>query len=719
MPLYEFGPYRLDTFQKLLFCDGKPVPLTAKALDVLQVLVEKRGSLVDKSELMQAVWPGTFVEEGNLSHHVYILRKALQDSSEQPKYIETVARRGYRFAAEVRETALEPRGRTGELHIEPARMDPPASTLAAAEPPLKHAGRVRPRGLWLALALALMVAGVIGAWRLSRTNASVSPLMIVPLTSYPGSVKMPAFSPDGEKIAFAWSGQSDDNWDIYVKLVGNDPPLRLTTNPGQDICPTWSPDGRQIAFLREREKSVEIWVVGALGGPERKLIDVAYGRYVDREWSPDGKRFVFAEKRDPSLRYDAFYSHALFAVSLETLEKKQLTFPTDGMSDHRFAFSPDARTLAFLRHKPRGADIMLMPAAGGEPSALYVSPIWSGHLAWSPDSHSLVFSSHIGGGNKLWRIAAAGGTPELLSLNEEYAYYPAVSRRGGRLAYVREYYDSDLWRIELLGPRGPGKPPVPMPGSARIDSDPEVSPDGRKLAFLSERSGRFEVWMSDADGSNPEKLTDFECAGTSAPTWSPDSKRLAFFCRSSIKGTEGIYILNVDNKEIRPFRERYAFPRWSRDGKWIFAFSEDGADVWRIPVDGGEPIPVPGVSSYMAHDSPDGKRLYYVRPFAAGLRSHALSGGEESVVLPEVTQQLIGHFRVFEDGIYFINPQTQPFATLEFFEFATRRRYHIARLNGQPTIYGGGITVSPDRKWVVYSQVSHSGSDIMLVENFH
>jgi Tol biopolymer transport system component len=481
--------------------------------------------------------------------------------------------------------------------------------------------------------------------------------------------------------------------------------------------------------LREKEKSVDIYVVGALGGPERKLIDVAYGRYVDLEWSPDGKTIVFAEKRDQNLNYDSFASHALFALSLDTREKRQLTFPINGMSDHRFAFSPDGRMLAFLRHGliKGGVAIMLMPAGGGEPRAIYDNPAWAGHLAWSPDGQSLVFTSQVGGGNKLWRIAAAGGTPELVPLNENYAYYPTVSLRGGRLAYVRDYYDADLWRIELLGRKGPGKPPVPMPNSARIDACAEISPDGKKLAFLSERSGRCEVWMSDPDGSNPEQITDFECWGTSAPTWSPDSRRLAFFCRGNMKVREGIHILNLKNKEIRLFREGFNFPRWSRDGKWIFALkwipalfalNADRLYTSRIPVDGGEPIRVPGVSSYMAQDSPDGKRLYYVRPFADGLRSQAISGGEESVMLPEVTSTLIGHWRVFEDGIYFINPQTQPFATLEFFEFATRRRHRIEMLNGEPTPYSGGLTVSPDRKWVIYSQVARSASDIMLVENF-
>jgi DNA-binding winged helix-turn-helix (wHTH) protein/TolB-like protein/Tfp pilus assembly protein PilF len=127
--LYEFGPFRLDPVERLLLREGHAVALTPKAFDVLLFLVQRSGHLVEKKELIEAVWPGLFVEEGNVCVMIHALRKAFGSDHKDSKYIETVSKRGYRFAAEVRlvesETAAAP-------HIFPERVVPDLSALPAA-----------------------------------------------------------------------------------------------------------------------------------------------------------------------------------------------------------------------------------------------------------------------------------------------------------------------------------------------------------------------------------------------------------------------------------------------------------------------------------------------------------------------------------------------------------------------------------------------------------
>ena len=103
--LYEFGPFRLDPAERLLLRDGRAVPLTPKVFDILVLLVENGGRLLEKDELMRRVWPDSFVEEGNLTFNISVLRKALGEGHGHHPYIETVPRRGYRFVADVREVS--------------------------------------------------------------------------------------------------------------------------------------------------------------------------------------------------------------------------------------------------------------------------------------------------------------------------------------------------------------------------------------------------------------------------------------------------------------------------------------------------------------------------------------------------------------------------------------------------------------------------------------
>lgn len=713
---YQFGDFKLDTGQKLLFRDGRQVPLTNKGYEVLLALVEAKGRLVEKERLMRVVWPDTFVEEGNLTFQIHALRRILDDQAGVPQFVETVPRRGYRMAVEI-------------FELPPVTDD--------REMP----GHSRGKGEWLfgfgnrrllvltsTVMLTLIFALVLTADRIYRAGSTVSgaPAVPRPLTTYAGSVQSPAFSPDGERIAFSWTGPpSSGTWNLYVKLVGAEPPLRLTNDSGIDLAPAWSPDGLQIAYLHEdpQERHVGIYAVGSLGGPARKLLELKYARYFDLSWSADGEHIAFAEKKITGTPYDDLNGYAVSLLDVATGETRQVTFPPEGMSDHRFAFSPDGKLLAFLRHGYQGGvGIFLVPANGGTPRLVYAERSWIGHLAWSADGRSLVFTSQRDGGSRFFRIGIEGGSSQPILANEELVYMPAISRQGRRFAYVREYFDSDLFRMNLDERDRGSSLPQPFIATARVETCPAFSPDGRKMAFLSDRSGKRELWLSDADGSNETQLTDFFAWSTSPPSWSADSKRLLFYGGHGPGGTgAGIFILNLDDKSIRrvPAKEEFVAPRWSRDGKWIYASSGMASEgrMWRIsPSDGGS-TEIVHTNAALPQESMDGRFIYYIK-WPAGIWRVPAAGGAEEVVLPEFQPHMMNYWQVTNDGIFFINNNATPYATMEFYSFVTRKRQILSSLSGSPTTFNGGLTVSPDRKQVVYSQDSRSASEIMLVENF-
>lgn len=216
MAVFEFGPFLLDPSTRSLLRDGATQTLAPKTFDVLQLLIEQRARVVSKDELLQTVWPGTFVEEGNLSQQIFLLRKIL-GGDDQPEYISTVPRRGYRFVADVRE-------RSEEL---------------GALPPGPQPSHALPRRLWGPLIFSLLIAGV-ASWAYMRwggSSAETSDPRIVSVTSLPGLESSPSISPDGNFVVFSWTGPNPEGIpDLWVSAVDRDSRQRLTdANRGRDL----------------------------------------------------------------------------------------------------------------------------------------------------------------------------------------------------------------------------------------------------------------------------------------------------------------------------------------------------------------------------------------------------------------------------------------------------------------------------------------------------
>ena len=574
----------------------------------------------------------------------------------------------------------------------------------------------RSRKYWLAWVLVGIAVSLVAAvaiwWFRPVAHPATS---TASLTNYPGLQIQPALSPDGKQVAFAWDGEKRENFDIYVKDVGAKAPLRLTSNPAAEYHPAWSPDGRSIAFCRELSGRFEIWRISTQGGAERKLGESSACEGLS--WSPDGKYLALVDKVAPQA------PNCIFTQAVETGEKQRLTSPANELlGDFSPRFSPDGKTLAFRRaSSSENNDVYVLPVgvggtADGAPRRLtYRKDAISG-FDWTADGRGIVFLA----GNTLWIISASGGMPERLAVSSDDADTLSVSRRGSRLVYQRHLFDLNIWRVDLRDPgRKPGNP-VPFISSPKLDYQPSISPNGKRIAFVSERTGGRQIWICDADGSNSVQLTSFGGSFLYGPRWSPDGQVIGFTGPDGPKAH--IYVVSAKGGKARRLISDSVedeWPYWSRDGKWLYFISDRSGrgEIWRTPSKGGEAIQITSHEADTEEESPDGRFIYYRKGWpleTSSLWRIPVKGGEEVNVLDSVHTS--GRWTLGREGIYFFTaPDKAGHSDIRLYEYSTGKVSKIL------TIERGvdeNIAVSPDGRWILYAHLDEAGSDLMLVENY-
>jgi Tol biopolymer transport system component len=365
-------------------------------------------------------------------------------------------------------------------------------------------------------------------------------------------------------------------------------------------------------------------------------------------------------------------------------------------------------------------DIFLVPLAGTQLRRLTFDELRVQGLAWTADGREIVFSSNRAGSFSLWRISASGGQPEPLAGVGEGALDPTIPAQGKRLAYTQDNPETNIWRMELPKPPGQARAPTKFISSTRLDLLPEYSPDGQSIVFTSRRSGSTEIWRCDSDGSHPIRLTFFGGPEGGAPRWSPDGRQIAFDSRP--EGHTDVYVVSVEGGPLRRLTTQSSddwVPSWSRDGRWIYFTSNRSGDcqIWKVPAEGGQAMQVTRQGGFFALESPDGQFVYYTKHDDANpaLWRVPVDGGEEALVHDLVKPANWGQWAVVDEGVYFVNSTEPSSPAIEFFDFATSQVRPIARLE-KPTI--AGLAVSPDGRWILYTQVDRQENDIMLVENF-
>jgi Tol biopolymer transport system component len=574
--------------------------------------------------------------------------------------------------------------------------------------------------LWFILAGSVLLATLVVGWLWRERYSSQDKrnnFTIVPFATELGEEFSPAISPNGRWVAYVWDGNAG-NYDIYLKSQDGKLRRRLTTNSAGDLYPAWSPDGNTLAFIRVDGTDQSLMTVPVNGGDERKITNLVVpdGGWAGEigpllgnpgpAWMPDGKEVVVFDRS----------MQGLCIVSLATGKKRALTQSGTSIDDFYPRISPDGKSIAFIRYSTHGVgELYLMPLSSGVPRALTSFGRAIRGLSWTPDSQSLVFASDRGGGSELWSIDASGKNLNRVFSNSSSVSDLSIAPDAGSLAFVEQHENWNIWRLQIKD----GKLSVPqlfLSSSGRNHS-PRHSPDGSRIAFVSDRSGSWEIWLCSQDGSNLTQLTHFHGPWIGGLTWSPDGKRIAFDVR--IKGHASVYVVPSIGGASEPLEEsgfEEKLPSWSMDGSSIYFSSnrEGKTTIYRRDLSSGATIRV--VNEGIALEtSPDGASLYYVAPHGVLTRS-SLDGGN-AVVLPVKLQPYgVLSWTLFDHGFYVLSEDAQSGALHLLRGTKDDRMEPVGSLHVKAVWYQPNIDASPDGHTLLIVQQDRIDSDIFRRE---
>jgi len=576
----SFADFELDLESNVLKKRGRVVRLQHLPARTLVLLVSHAGEIVTREQLRIELWPeGTFVAfDAGLNTAIRKVRRALDDDSGRARYIETIPREGYRF--------------TGPVRLPPPEVLTFPSVVSF--PTIPPAAKRINRPLWICLGVAFLIATALGGWIAGRF-AQPRPLVatsVEPLDSLEGSKGFPAISPDGSQVAFSWTGFGAGAPGIYLESVRGGEP-RLFADTGRDISAAWSPDGTRMSFRRWTGSVEAVMVAPVTGGAPRQLAETD-GYFV--AWTPDSQSLLFTVK---SRKVPGF---ELWSVPAGGGEPHQIHTLVSPNPYGRFGYSPDGTMLAYESWPSPTTEpqIMVQNADGGASRQVTALRSRLYGWAWTPDSRGFVVSTDSQGSKRLYEVSLNRTQREPIPIAgaAEDAVDPAMARKLNarsdqfELVYVNPRLVTNLYGAPLAWNRDGvphlAAPPSRLVASTRASDSPQISPDGRSIVFISNRTGFQEIWLAGVTGTNPIQLTHFASPEhkPGSARWSPDGSQLVFDVEEL--RIHHIYVLSIEGGATRQLTngpDDTVRPSWSRNGQWIY-FGSHAPDAGKS---GGSP----------------------------------------------------------------------------------------------------------------------------------
>lgn len=618
--IYEFGNFVLDPSERILLADGKPIRLTDKVFDTLLMLVHHNGRLLTKDEMMASIWEESFVEESNLAKNISRLRKILNVNGSS--LIETVPRRGYRFAADVKEiegdTSLVVRR---NLHVKIRVEDDDVETQRRSDtekdntalPKLTASPRRRVSASKFAVVLLLFaVISGLGFYFWKREKNA-------PRREFGGAIRLtddlrydtnPRWTSDG-RIRFFRVDKDRQAEAITMNADGSGQTV-VKEFASMEYGGHWSPDGSKVLFAKRGDKTA-LYLSNADGSDETAL-----PYFGNMDWSADSKQIVYQKAIEQNRNSEIF---------VYTIDSRQSINVTNSPAfDADPAFSPDGKQIVFASSRDGNAEIYLMNADGSDVRRLTNHPAWENHPAFSPDGTQIAFNSDRENENSNIFLINPDGSNlrQLTDWTSQETIVPggwspdgtrvviALEKEGNEDVYVM---NAEVYHPEL----------VLADGTDNL-SYPSYSPDGTKIVYqaeLPDKSGELRIFDTGIKQTHVVLKTENAVLN---PVFSPDGTRIAF--QNKIGNNTEVCSVNIDGSGLKNLTNnewKDGWPAFSPDGTQIvFSTNRDGNtgifSLYMMNVDGGNQHRLHSAMGTMSISpvfSPDGSNIVFTNDFAA------------------------------------------------------------------------------------------------------
>jgi DNA-binding winged helix-turn-helix (wHTH) protein/Tol biopolymer transport system component len=589
---YQFGDFRLDTGERVLLRDGEFVAITPKVFDTLCVLIENAGRIVEKDELIERIWHERFVQENNLTFNIKMLRKALGDSANEPRFIETIPRRGYRFIGKVEEI-------------------PEGADETAVKPEITLASPVRSNPRTFAVPVLILVILIIGAGAFSawygRGTSSNVPVLSAPFSSEKlstnGKIGIADISPDGKTVAYR--SQNGAKQSIWLRQLESGENIEIVA-PSENIYfgLKFSRSGNFIYFIRRPnavEGQADVYRISIFGGVPTKIVGDVQGSI---SLSPDDGTLAFV--RCP--RQDDDYCSLCIADAANGENERKLVARADPIRIGKIQISPGGESIAFAAGQSEDqsnsfglyeVDIRTMAERELSPEKFFNIK----GLSWLPGSKDLLIAaSRTPNRNfRLWQISGTDGSATPLTKDSDDYSSLSLDKAGSVISAIQIRADFDLIIYNLDNS-----------ADKRNLADATTAgfaPNG-KVYFSSSMSNNEEVWSINADGSDQKQLTN-NLADDAQPVPSADGQTLFF--SSNRTGAAHVWRMNADgSNQVQITRNEGGIPAFaSPDGRWVYFHHGVYRTLWRVSLDNGGEEVVFDEKRYKFAFSPDGMRVAY------------------------------------------------------------------------------------------------------------
>ena len=600
--ILQFNDFTIDTHQKVLLREGMPVALPPKVFETLLALVESHGQIVLKEELMERLWPDTFVEEANLTVSIQQLRKALGDNARSPIYIQTIARRGYRFIA-----AVEP---VSSDNSEVQKMEPPSAGVYESVPALDlpPQGSLQAVRTWFIpiLAVIIVIGLTLVSWRLANRGkhstennqgdgkaASARALKLEGLTAT-GQSQYVAISPDGKYVAYTRG--SEELLGIWVR--------QLATNTNVEIVRAdrisglvFANSGQSLYFVKGLPSA--LYRVSLLGGVPTEIVDGLEGNF---SISADDSQIAFIRQ---VINRDGQREYSLLVANSDGRNERTVMVRAHPDKLDVPLWSPDSQTIicAYGNSAAGSQEVSLVAVDvnNGMQKALSASRFYSiKKMGWLPDKTGLVIAARekAGDANQLFRVSYPG--MEISQITEGLISYSdlSIAASADHAVASQAIRESHIWV-------GSSRDLQNLKRITQALDDFCWTPSGQ-LVYSSTASGNTDIWIMQPDGTEQRQLT-VNAGVNGSPATTSDNRYIVFV--SNRTGSFQVWRMNIDgmNQTQLTYGAAKNYPAITPDGKWVLYNSTDNWHLWKVSVDGGEPSQLTDFVATTPSVSPDGK----------------------------------------------------------------------------------------------------------------